>query len=853
MEQYLNVVKLGSNICVRGVDEYGNRYTEKVPYEPYSYVESNTITEDRSMTGRYLRTVHHESMSEAYQFKKRCTSQDIKVYGMDDNVCQYMTDMYNNDYDTENVKVFYIDIENLMRDKNGDRFGIDTEGAHGELTAITIYDTSTKKYHVFGTHEWENELYPHLDIEYYHAIDEYDLCLLFLAFWKSNYPDIVTGWNSNFYDIPYLINRLYQVIGEARTRKLSPWNKITRREHHNDKGKLEIDYKIVGIACVDYIQIYKKNTFHKQESYKLDFIANAELGKGKLDFHDEGYKNLDDLHDRNYQKYIDYNIRDVESLIQIDDKNGFVDIVIGIAHYAIVNYDEVYSVLRCWDSIRHTYLKARNVISSPKSRNEKPDQFIGAYVKEPRPAMYKWIVTFDLSSLYPSIIMTCNIGDETLLAYDDIPDELLELYDRDISRLILNEEITDTQMRVLKDNNLVMAANGTFYHNQDQSVQSILCEDILAKRKVYKTAMLKYKDEYERAKTAGADDAELKRINDLVTYNKNQQLVVKVLANSLYGAMGNQHDRYFDLKLAEGVTLTGQTIIKWAEKKVNEYLNKVLDTDDVEYCIYSDTDSIFVNLDPMVQKLGLEGEPKIVEFLDTVGDKINDKLSEFYDELGVTLNTQNNKMNMKREVISSSSIFRSKKNYAMKVWDNEGVRYDEPDYKIMGIEVVRSTTPQFIKERIREVLIMMLSDCSRTDLLDYVEKVRQEYNDNENLEDTVFPKGTKDLEKWMDAKTVYLPRVPIHVRGSLLFNKYYADEDNIIQSGDSVRYSYLKKPNPMNENVISFIDDMPEELKPYIDKGINFEKIFLKPVTSLASVIGWSMNNTISLADLMGN
>lgn len=852
MEQYLSVVKLRNNICVRGIDEDGNRYSEQVPYEPYSYVESNTITEQKSMMGGYLKTVHHESMSESYAFKKRCSSQDIKVYGMDDNVCQYMTDMYDNDYDTENVKIFYIDIENLMRDKNGDRFGIDTENAPGELTAITIYDTSTKKYHVFGTHTWENKLYPNLDVVYHHCSDEYELCMEFLKFWKENYPDIVTGWNSNFYDIPYLINRLYQVLGEARTKKLSPWGKITRREFHNDKGQTEIDYKIIGISCLDYILVYKKNTFHKQESYKLDFIAHAELGKGKLDFRDEGYKNLDDLHDRNYQKYIDYNIRDVESLIQIDDKNGFMEIVIGIAHYAIVNYDEVYSVLRCWDSIRHTFLKNKNVVSSPKSRNEKPDQFIGAYVKEPRPAMYKWIVTFDLSSLYPSIIMTCNIGDETLLPYNEIPTDLLDLYNRDISHMILNEELTDKHLQALKDNNLTMAANGTFYHNQDQSVQSILCEDILAKRKVYKTAMLKYKDEYERAKTAGADDAELKRLNDLVTYNNNQQSVVKVLANSLYGAMGNQHDRYFDLLLAEGVTITGQTIIKWAEKKVNEYLNTVLKTEDVEYCIYSDTDSIFVNLDPMVQTLGLEDEQKIVEFLDKVGDKINDKLTQYYDELGEVLNTQNNKMNMKREVISSSSIFRSKKNYAMKVWDNEGVRYDEPDYKIMGIEVVRSTTPQFIKERIRKVLIMMLSNCSRTDLLDYVEEVREEYNANENLADTVFPKGTKDIEKWMDSRTTYKSRVPIHVRGSILFNKYYADDDNIIQSGDSVRYAYLKKPNPMNENVIAFIDDMPAELKLYIDKSLNFEKIFLNPVKSLADVVGWSMNNTISLADLIG-
>lgn len=800
--------------------------------------------------GKYLKRIDHANMSKAYQFRKRCESQDITIYGMDDHVCRYMTDTHNNDYKIENVRIFFIDIENYMKDAEGNKFGIDPLGAHGELTAITIYDTYDKKYHVFGTHVWENKEYPDLDIEYYHATSEHDLLMEFLLFWTGNYPDIVTGWNSGIYDIPYIINRMNQVLGEEKTKKLSPWKKITKREFTGSFGKTQTEYNIYGVAGVDYLETYKKNTFHKQESYKLDFIAEAELGKGKLDYHDEGYKDLDDLHDRNYQRYLDYNIRDVESMVQIDDKNGFMGIVIGIAHYAIINYNEVYSVLRCWDSIRHTYMKEQGIISSPKSRNEKSDKFTGAYVKEPRPAMYKWVVTFDLTALYPSIIMTCNIGDETLLTYDELPSPLQKYYERDISQNIVDGNMTPEWHNVLVDNNLAMAANGTFYKNQVQSIQSILSEDILAKRKVFKTEMLKYKDEYERAKTSGASEEELNRLNDLVTYNNNQQMVVKVLANSLYGAMGNPYSRYFDLKLAEAVTVTGQTIIKWAEKKVNEYMNTIMNTVGVEYCIYSDTDSIFVNMEPLVEEMGVTDRDNIVDFLDKVGDKVNDKLTEFFGELGGILNTNYNKMNMKREVISSASIFRSKKNYAMKVWDNEGVRYDDPYYKIMGIEVVRSTTPKFIKTRIREALIMMLSDCDRTELIDYVAKVRKEFFASTDIQQTAFPKGTNDLEKWMDERNVFKKGTPIHVRGALLFNKYYANEDNKIVSGDSVRFMYLKKPNPIRQNVISFIEGIPDDLKPHVDKNLNFEKIFLNPITSLATVVGWSMNNTVSLADL---
>lgn len=860
MEQYLNVTQIGSNICVRGIDNDNLRFAEKIPYAPYAYVESPTDTPYKSMFGKSLKRKDFNSISEYRSFKKECNSVDIDVYGMDNIVCQFMTDNYGHDYDIDNVRVFYIDIENLMVDENGERFGIDPVNAPGAITAITIYDTLTKTYHMFGDHVWENNDYEHLKVEYHHADDEPDLLKRFIKFWKQNFPDIVTGWNSEQYDIPYIVNRITRVFNENTANSLSPWGKINKREYINEKAQEVLEYKIVGISCLDYIQIYKKNTFHKQESYKLDFIAQAELGKGKVDYRDHGYKDLDDLYYRNYQMYLDYNIRDVESIVQIDDKNKFMGIVIGIAHYSIINYDEVYSVLRCWDAIRHTYLKEHNIITSPRSRNEKIDKFAGAYVKEPIPNKYKWVMTFDLSSLYPSIIMTCNIGDETLVEFNDLPEPLQYLsastvpYKKyDLSTAILNDKITEEEHQALVDNNLSMAANGVFYRNDKQSVQSILCDDILSKRKVFKNDMLKYKDEYERAKTAHADESELKRLNDLVTMNMNNQLVVKVLANSLYGAMGNQYDRYFDLRLAEAVTLTGQTIIKWAEKKVNGYLNKVLETDDVKYCIYSDTDSIFVNMEPMVVQLELENDKdKIVDFLNKVGDQINVKLTEFYDELGDVLNTTNNRMNMKREVISSASIFRTKKNYAMKVWDNEGVRYDEPDYKVMGMEVVRSTTPKYVREKLKHVLVMMLSDCTRDELLDYVADVRESYMKHDVIEDIAFPRGTNDLDSWKDEKRIYRKGAQIHIRGALLFNHYYAKDGGEIKGGDDVRYFYLKLPNPINENGISFKDEMPPELIPYIDHRLNFEKIFENPVKSLADIIGWSMHNTASLADLLG-
>lgn len=850
-EQYLNVCALGNDLCVRGVDSDGIRFSEKIPYEPYVYVKSQDESKEHSISGHPMKRVDYPNIISMYKAKKAFKEQNIPMYGMDNVVCQYMNDTYTTKFNVDKIRVFYIDIENMMKGDDGINHGIDPESAHGMVTAITIYDTFEKKYHTFGLKVWENVLYKHLNIEYYHCEDEYELLKTFLKFWSENHPDIVTGWNSTGYDIPYLINRITNEMSLGYLKKLSPWGKLSGRSFRNLFGKTVVDHTIYGISSIDYMDIYKKNKFHKQESYKLDFIANLELGKGKIDYHADGYKDLDDLYERNPQAYIDYNIRDVESLIEIDNKNKFMDIVIGIAYYSLVNYDEVYSVLRCWDSIRHGYLQEYDIVTSPKSFNPKLGKFPGAYVKKPIAKLYRWVMTFDLEALYPNIMRTLNVGDETLVSAEDLPDGLLDLYGRDLVDDIIQGRITKLHQQLLIDNNLTMAANGMFYHNTEKSVQSILAENILAKRATYKLDMLKYKQELVDAKSSGASKEEIKRISDLVTYNKNMQMVVKVLANSLYGAMGNEYDRYFDVRLATSITLTGQTIIKWAEIKMNDYLNKILKTKRVSYCIYSDTDSIFLNLEELVNRMDVQGHDDIVDFLDKAGEKLNDKLSEAFTELGSILNTQNNMIKMKREVISESALFRSKKNYAMKVWDNEGVRYADPDYKIMGIETQKSTTPGFVKKHLKHVIERILSGCDENEILDYVDDIRDQYKSEKDFEKIFFPKGTNNLEKYADETTIFLSGCPLHVRGALMYNHYFAGDDDRIESGDNVRYTYLRLPNPIKSNVISVTDTFPTKMWKYIDWETNFEKIFEDPVKSLAKPAGWSLTNTVNMSDLL--
>lgn len=856
MEQYFNVAKIGNNICLRGYDQ-GKYVNTKIPYKPYMFTETLQETEYRSIDGKYLKRKDFTSMSDLWQYQKQAKNLQIDLYGMDNSVCAFMNDNLSTDFDPAKIRIFYLDIENYMKDENNKLFGIDPYGAPGAMTAITVFDTLTETYHVFGDTNWQNKMYREYKVEYHHADDEFQLLVLFMQFWTRNYPHIVTGWNVDGYDIPYLYNRIERVLGETAAKKLSPWNKITTREYTNEYGQEAIDYTFVGISITDYRVLYKKNTFHKQESYSLDYIAFVELGKGKVDYHELGYKDLDDLYDRNPQLYIDYNIRDIESLVQIDAKNKFMNIITGVAYYALVNFDEVNSPIRCWDSLKHQYLLKNNIITSPKSNKKKEGKFIGAYVKQPIPALYRWVMVFDLASLYPSIIMTCNVGNETIVPEYEVPDGLMELYNRNLSQVILDGGITPEHQKLLVDNKMSMAANGMFYYNETNSIQSVLSDNILKERKIYKGRMLDASREYEAKKSDITDPAEHKRYNDIIQSNNNRQMVTKVLANAMFGGMGNQHDRYFDTSLAESVTLTGQTVIKWAELKVNEYFNKVMCTEDVSYCIYSDTDSIFVNLETFVaaMKLDDKSEQEVTDFLVAVGDVVNKKLVEFYDELGTILNSTNNRLLMKREAISPTTIFRKKKNYAMKVLDNEGVRFspDDPYYKIMGIEVVKASTPKILREKLKQALTMMLNDCTKFELYDFFESVKAEYIKYDLIEDIAFPKGTTDIDKYVRSAKggkLYGAKCPIHVRGSIVFNHHYAGtEEEKIVSGEDVRYTYLKLPNPTGENVISIKEGFPDELKHYIDYNTNFDKLFKKPIESLSNIIGFQMNDTPSLLD----
>ena len=537
------------------------------------------------------------------------------------------------------------------------------------------------------------------------------------------------------------------------------------------------------------------------------------------------------LYKNDYQKFIDYNIRDVELVDRIDKQMGLMELALVIAYKGGVNYPDVFGTTAIWDSIIYRYLNVRNIAVPPNIRTEK-DPYPGGYVKEPRTGMTKWLCSFDLNSLYPNLIVQYNMSPETLLRNpsDRLPGGV-DFYMREGDPLHPSN----------RERNVSVAANGSCYRKDKQGVMPTIIIGLYDERRVTKDKMLEIEQENE--KTPSPD---LKReINRL----GNTQMAIKILLNSLYGALGNQYFRYFDMRIAEGITLSGQLSIKWAEKTLNNAMNKILKTDD-DYVIAIDTDSIYVDMEPLVNKVN---PPDPVKFLDKAcSDKFEPILADGYADLFQRMNAFENRMVMAREVIADRGVWVAKKRYILNVHNNEGVQYAEPKVKMMGLEAVKSSTPMIVRNKFKEAYSIVLRG-NEEELQKFVEDF---YNDFSSLpaEDVSFPRGVSEIDKWNDLNTIYKKGTPIHVRGSLLFNKKMKEVGldrsmEAIKNGTKVKFCYLKKPNPLMENVIAFPQFLPKEfnMQQYIDYDLQFDKAFKEPLKLVTDAMGWQIEKINTL------
>ena len=839
-QYYTNVVSYGNNILYRGVKN-GRRVKLKVPYSPTLFLPSNKPSEWKSLDGENLEPMKFGDLRDAKDFVKKYSEvSNIKIFGNTRYEYAFITDEHPKtiEWDQEHLAIDVIDIE--VGSENGFP---DPYQATEPITAI-CWTRMNGKTRVYGCGDFNN--YDD-NVTYFKCRDEYHLCKMFLEDWMHDCPDVISGWNIKFFDIPYLVNRINKILGEDESKKLSPWNLMNERVTFI-KGKQQKSYDISGVAVLDYIELYKwyAPSGKSQESYRLDNIANVEIGENKISY--DEYENLHALYRLNFQKFIEYNIKDVQLILKLEDKLKLIELALTLAYDTKSNYDDVFAQTRMWDSLIYNYLLQKKIVVPPRVIKEKDAAFEGAYVKDPQVGMHKWVASFDLDSLYPHLMMQYNISPETLIEPRDYTNEMRQV----ISEGVNVEKLLYKKIDLSKIKGATVTPNGQFFRTDKQGFLPEMLENMYEDRKKFKKKMLAAKQELEN-ETNPANRVDIEK--RIARFN-NIQLAKKVSLNSAYGAMGSQFFRFYDLRQALAVTQAGQLSIRWIENKVNAYMNKLLKTES-DYVIASDTDSIYLRLNELVESVYKDKTDtvKVIQFMDKVcQEKIQPFINNSYQELSDYVHAYAQKMNMKREGLANKGIWTAKKRYVLNIYNNEGVQYKEPYMKVMGLEMVKSSTPAVIRSRMEDILKLIITK-EESDVHEFIEKFREEFK-SLPAEEVSFPRGVNGLNEYSDSVTLYKKGTPIHVKGAIIYNHYLKKLDltkkyPYIKEGEKLKFAYLKQPNPFKDSVISYPNRLPKEfeLNGFIDYDTQFEKSFLEPIKILLDCVGWKTEKVTTLED----
>tara|TARA_B100001769_G_C22107728_1_gene598606 strand:- start:33 stop:2576 length:2544 start_codon:yes stop_codon:yes gene_type:complete len=847
MSFYTNVQTIGNSILFRGVSNDGKRFKDRIEYHPTLYIPTKEETKFKTLQGEPVGEIRPGNMKECREFISKYHDIDnFDVYGNDKFEFSFIAEHFPEehiDYDYSQIRIAYLDIE------TGSENGFpNVETANEEVTAITM--KIGKKVYVFGRGEFVTD---REDVFYFRFDSERAMLQKFFEMWDKESPDIMTGWNIDTFDIPYLVNRAMRLFDDKKNpyKLLSPWRKLREYKMFGLGGQELQTYEIYGVETLDYLAMYRKFTYINQESYRLDHIAFVELGERKLDYSEQGSLHL--LYKNDYQKFIEYNIKDVELVEQLENKMKLLEMIVSLAYLSKVNYSNTFGQVRMWDTLIYNNLLRKNIVIPPKTTSHKSSQFEGAYVKDPILGSHDWVVNFDLNSLYPHLIMQYNLSPETLIT-DELPSDLQEIKDArpGIDGLVDQEQNLDA----LKKYNLTYTPNNEFYRRDIYGFLPEMMQQIYDDRVKYKGMMIDAKKKLQNE----TDASERFKLKNLISKYHNMQLNLKITLNSAFGAMGNQHFRYFDQRIAEAITTSGQLSIKWIEKEINRYLNELLKTDD-DYVVAVDTDSVYITMDKLVQSVygdkNVE-KAKIIDFLDKVCSEQMEKIiDKSYQKLKDYMNAFDQKMVMKRENIADRAVWTAKKRYIMNVYDSEGVRYKEPQLKIMGIEAIRSSTPSACKQKMKDIFKIIMNG-TEDDAIQYIDEFREEFK-TLSAEDIFFPRSVRGMKKYHDAAHLYIKGTPIHVKGALLYNKLLKDHKllgdyPVIKDGEKIKFAYLKKQNTVGGEVIAIPNQLPSEfeLQDYIDYDKQFSKSFIEPMSSVMNAVGWQTERVSTLEDFFG-
>jgi DNA polymerase elongation subunit (family B) len=829
MKFYTACAIKGNKILVRGYKD-GVRFTDSVSFKPSLFIKSDKETKYKTLNGIGVKRMVFDTLYDCREFLKQYEDlNDSPIYGNTDFVTQYLLETYESEvvYDLSQIKIAYFDIETEteggfpdLRNPNEkiNIIGVRISGVNYAITEKQVSIPNCKLILVSS---------------------EKELIQKFFELLRKEDIDVLTGWNVKLFDIPYIIGRARLFFDDKEIQSWLPFNLMKERETNIGGTDYRL-FEFPGYTTLDYMDLYKKFSGTSQESYALNFIAKAELDEQKLDYAE--YGSLREFYTKDFQRFAEYNIQDVELVEKLDNKLRLIDLAVSIAYEAKIPFDVVFFATRIWGTICCDYLLRKDIIPPIQTSYAKDDQFIGAYVKDVAPGLYKNVVSFDATSLYPSIIMGWNISPETCIKKDASlsADDFLRSKKKQIPSLV--EEASKQ--------NACLSCNGSMFTNNIRGFIPILIERTFNQRKEAKNKMLELEKEYEHSKDANL----LPRIAAL----KIRQSVKKILANSLYGCLGNPAFIYSSPELATAVTVTGQVIIRTAENCMNGYIRHLTKDNDKDYVLAVDTDSVYLNLDDIITQIQQKTQiTDITDFVDKICEqKIQPELKKEMDLLTKTLNCSENKIFFKREAIASAGMFIAKKRYALLVQDLEGIRFEEPKLKIMGLETARSSTPAIVRKKLKDCIKIILTKTPE-ELRQYVNEFYDEFMVLP-ISDVAAPRGVKGINKYSDNTKIYQTGTPIATKAALLYNNYSKKigidkQYAAIKENDKMKFVFVKVPNPYGmagkDAVMGFINSPPKEfnLEKYIDRKKQFEKTFGEPLDNILQAINWKLNAQVSL------
>ena len=667
--------------------------------------------------------------------------------------------------------------------------------------------------------------------------DEYDLLNAFFKKYMEIQPTILTGWNIEFFDISYLYNRATQIVSQSVANLLSPISQVHWSDFHNR-------YKIAGVNVLDYLALYKRFTFSEQPSYRLDAIGNYEVGEKKVEY--EG--TLNDLYENDLEKFVQYNLQDVKLVKKIDDKLNFIEIGRGLAHLGHVPYEDVFMSSRYLEGAILVYLRKNNIVApnKPKNKIKKGDKkFVGAYVQEPIKGKHEWVYDLDITSMYPSCIMSLNISPETKLGKIEgwNPEEFLKKNNKKTYSITQGEKLlgrfTETQLQNFLDSkNVGVATNGVMYRTDKDGLLSALLRKWFDERVEYRKLSRKFYEEGDKEKS---------------DYFDRRQYLQKVLLNSLYGVLGLPVFRFYDVDNAEAVTYTGQSLIKFTKKISNSFYNKELG-DTKDHCIYIDTDSVFYSATPLVKKrypdLDIRNEDKMSKAILEIADEVQIYLNGSYNYFAKKFcNLDKHRFDIKQEVIAKSGLFVTKKRYGLKIINDNGKKVNK--MMVKGLDTVRSSFPIAMREMLSKVLEDVLMDVPK----DKLDKFILNFKNSMKLMDfdkIAMPTSVKGIKKYRDSGGgifhTYKLGTPIHVKSSLFYNdllKYFkiTKKYSPIYNGEKIKWVYLKN-NPIGLETVAYKGhEDPPQILDFIRQYIHPDKIYKqalhKKIMMLYGALGW--------------